>query len=104
LRNLGHRQKILERAGCNTCIVIPLKIESLLYNIIYKITVRTSQETHYFSTKKPNWVMLFRETLAVFIVRTVRNTQILSVGRVHRFKMLNQVAHMKPEASGGVVG
>jgi hypothetical protein len=28
-------------------------------------TVRTSQETHYFSATETNWLMLFRETVAV---------------------------------------
>jgi hypothetical protein len=34
--------------------------------IIYKSPVRTSQETHYLSVTKPNGLMLFRETFAVF--------------------------------------
>jgi hypothetical protein len=37
--------------------------------------VRTSQETHYVSATEPNRLMLF-------IVRTIRNTQIHSVGRM----------------------
>jgi hypothetical protein len=31
-----------------------------------KIPVRTLQETHYISATKPNWLMLFRETVAVY--------------------------------------
>jgi hypothetical protein len=42
----------------------PLKAE-LLY-VIYKNSVRTSQETHYVSATEPNRLMLFRETVAVY--------------------------------------
>jgi hypothetical protein len=45
---------------------------------LYKDPVRTSQETHYVTATKPNRLMLFRETVAVFM-RTIRNTQIYSV-------------------------
>jgi hypothetical protein len=41
--------------------------------IIYQNSFRTSQETHYVSATKPNRLMLFRETVAVY-VRTIRNT------------------------------
>jgi hypothetical protein len=33
---------------------------------MYKDPVRTSQETHYLSATKPNRLMLFRETVAVY--------------------------------------
>jgi hypothetical protein len=36
-------------------------------------TVRTSQETHYISTTKPNRLMLLTETVDI-IVKTIRNT------------------------------
>jgi hypothetical protein len=39
------------------------------------------QETHYVSTTKPSRLMLFGETVAVYL-RTVRNTQIQCVGRM----------------------
>jgi hypothetical protein len=42
----------------------PLKTEFL--QIIYKDSVRTSQETYYASATKPNGLMLFRETVAVY--------------------------------------
>jgi hypothetical protein len=38
-------------------------------------TVRNSQKTHYISATEPNRLMLFGETI-VYIVRTIRNTQI----------------------------
>jgi hypothetical protein len=41
----------------------------------YVNPVRTSQETHYVSATKPNRIMLFRKQ-SLFIVRTIRNTQI----------------------------
>jgi hypothetical protein len=34
--------------------------------LIYKDSVRTSQETHYVFATKPNRLMLFRETFAVY--------------------------------------
>jgi hypothetical protein len=34
--------------------------------ILFKNPVRTSQETHYVSTAKRNWLMLFGETIAVY--------------------------------------
>jgi hypothetical protein len=34
--------------------------------MIYKTSVRTSQETHYVSATKANRLMLFRETVAVY--------------------------------------
>jgi hypothetical protein len=36
------------------------------FKIIYINSVRTSQETHYVSATKPNQLMLFRETIAVY--------------------------------------
>jgi hypothetical protein len=85
-------------------------------------TVRTSQETHYISATEPNRLMLFRETVAVycenhtehryssyltkpnrlmrlrkeslFIVRTIRNTQIHSVGTMQSCILLQQVVHI----------
>jgi hypothetical protein len=33
---------------------------------MYNYTAQTSQETHYVSATKPNQLMLFRETAAVF--------------------------------------
>jgi hypothetical protein len=33
---------------------------------IYKSSVCTSQEIHYISATKPNWLLLFRETVAVY--------------------------------------
>jgi hypothetical protein len=42
-----------------------LKTEFILNNI-YKNPVHTSQESHYVSTTKPNLLMLFVETVAVY--------------------------------------
>jgi hypothetical protein len=36
------------------------------FKMIYKKSVRTSQETHYVSVTKSNRLMLFRETVAVY--------------------------------------
>jgi hypothetical protein len=50
----------------------PLKTKCVLRNI-YKNSIRTSQETHYVSTRKPN---------LLFTVRTIWNTQIHYVRRM----------------------
>jgi hypothetical protein len=39
---------------------------SRLFYIVYKNSVRTSQETHYVSATRTNRSMLFRETIAVY--------------------------------------
>jgi hypothetical protein len=52
----------------------PLKIEFLL---IYINPVRTSQETHHVSATKPNRLMLFRETVAVYCENHTENTNTL---------------------------
>jgi hypothetical protein len=64
----------------------------LLQNM-YTDPVRTSKETHYVSATKPNRLMLFRETAAVYR-ENLRNTQIHCVGRMQRFSMVNQVVHI----------
>jgi hypothetical protein len=40
----------------------------------YNNLVRTSQETHYVSAKKPNRLMLFRETVAVYCENHTNHT------------------------------
>jgi hypothetical protein len=45
--------------------------------IIYKNSVRTSQETHYVSATKPNRLMLFRETVAVYCENYTEHTTTL---------------------------
>jgi hypothetical protein len=44
-------------------------------------TVRTSQEKHYVSATKPNRLKLLGKQ-SLFIVRTIRNIQVLCVGRI----------------------
>jgi translation initiation factor IF-1 len=53
----------------------PSKIEFIL--IIYKNSVRTSQETYYVSTTKPNRLMLFGETAAVYCENHTGHTDTL---------------------------
>jgi hypothetical protein len=48
---------------------------------MYKEPVRTSQETHYASTTKPNRLMLFGETVAVYCENHTEHTDTL-YGRV----------------------
>jgi hypothetical protein len=46
-------------------------------DFIYKNSVRTSQETHYVSATKPNRLVLFKETVAVYCERHVEHTNTL---------------------------
>jgi hypothetical protein len=43
----------------------------------YKDSVRTSQETYYVSATKPNQLMLFRETVAVYCENHTEHTDTL---------------------------
>jgi hypothetical protein len=45
--------------------------------IIHKDSVRTSQETHYISATKPNRLMLFSETVAVYCENHMEHTNTL---------------------------
>jgi hypothetical protein len=45
--------------------------------IIYKDSVRTSQETYYVSATKPNWLMLFGEIIAVYCENHTEHTNTL---------------------------
>jgi hypothetical protein len=45
---------------------------------MFKISVRTSQETHYVSATKANRLMLFRETAAVYCENHMEHTDTLS--------------------------
>jgi hypothetical protein len=68
--------------------------ESILRNVVFKIKtglwimsksliiayitpVRTSQETHHVSATKPNQLMLFRETVAVYCENHTEHTNTL---------------------------
>jgi hypothetical protein len=43
-------------------------------------TVRTSQETHYFSATEPNRLMLFVETVAVYCEKNTEHTNTVLCG------------------------
>jgi hypothetical protein len=45
--------------------------------LLYKNSVRTSQEIHYVSTTKPNRLMLFGETVAVYYESHAEHTDTL---------------------------
>jgi hypothetical protein len=45
---------------------------------MYKNSVRTSQETHYVSATKPNRLMLFKETVAVYCENRTEHTDTFS--------------------------
>jgi hypothetical protein len=64
--------------------------------ISFKISDRTSLETHYVSATEPNWLMLFGETVAVYYENHAEHTHTHSVGRMQSFSasMSNQMVHV----------
>jgi hypothetical protein len=46
---------------------------------LYENPVRTSQETHYVSTTKPNRLMLFSETVAVYCENQTEHTNYIEI-------------------------
>jgi hypothetical protein len=50
-------------------------------------SVRTSQETYYVSATKPNRLMLFRETVAVYYDNHTKHTIILRVQNAEIFNV-----------------
>jgi hypothetical protein len=61
---------------------------------IYKDSVCTSQETHYISATKPNRLMLFRETVAVYCENHTEHTNTLCVGRMQSFSVLKEMVYI----------
>jgi hypothetical protein len=55
------------------------------FKIIYKNSVPTSQETHYVSTTKPNRLMLFGETVAVYCENHTEHTDTPCGQNVEKF-------------------
>jgi hypothetical protein len=64
---------------------------------LYKSSVCTSQETHHASATEVNWLMLFREIIAIYCENHMKNTHIYSlysVSRKQSFSMLKQMVHI----------
>jgi hypothetical protein len=57
-------------------VILTLERQNFL-QIVYKNSVRTSQETHYVSATKPNWLMLFGETIAVYLESHIKHKNTL---------------------------
>jgi hypothetical protein len=72
-------------------LINTLRTRFLLNNA--KNVVRTSQKTHYVSVTKTNQLTPFREK-SLFIVRTIRNTQISFVARIQSFRILKRVVYI----------
>jgi hypothetical protein len=62
-------------------------------SVIYKNSVRTSQETYYISDTKPNRLILFGETFAVYCENRTEHTDTL-YGQNENFSMSKQVVHI----------
>jgi hypothetical protein len=73
------------------------------YTLVYKNSVRTSQETHYVSATKPNRLLLFRETVAGYCENRTEHTNTLQTnirdfslcltGNILRFRYNAQLVH-----------
>jgi hypothetical protein len=59
----------------DSCESIPIILRS--EHPIYNNSARISQETHDISASKPNWLMLFRETVAVYCENHTEHTDTL---------------------------
>jgi hypothetical protein len=59
---------------CIDGVINSLKTKFLLN---YKNPVRTSQETHYISATEPSWLMLFKETFAIYCENHTEHTDTL---------------------------
>jgi hypothetical protein len=68
--------------------------------ILYTNPVRTSQETHYVSATKPNRLMLFRETVAVYCHTEHANT-LCGQNTEFLIQFLLRVFGKKIKAGGG---
>jgi hypothetical protein len=67
-----------------------IKLSGLTFiRITAKNKVSTSQKSHCVTATKTNRLMLFREITTVFL-RSIRNTQIHSVGRMHSFFLIQK--------------
>jgi thioredoxin-related protein len=60
--------------------------------MVHKDSVHTSQETHYISATKPNRLMLFRETVAVYCENHKKHTH--PVRRMKSSSMLKHVIYI----------
>jgi hypothetical protein len=83
---------IIQQFSHHTTQINPLK-PGIRPKIIFKISVCTSQETHYVSVTKPNWLVLFRETVAVYCKNHTEHTDILC-GQSADFSVVNLVVHI----------
>jgi hypothetical protein len=80
--------------GTNSVFALGLKkttenLEARSLSKLYINPVRTSQETHYVSATKPNRLMLFRETVAVYCENLTEHTDALE------FWMLQEVTTLE---------
>jgi UDP-glucose 6-dehydrogenase len=75
------------------------KTELLLYNVVYKNQVCTSQETHYVSATESNRLMLFGKTVTVYgenhteytdTVRTSQETHYVSATEANRLMLFGE--------------
>jgi hypothetical protein len=63
---------------CSQTVPSALSFERLsFFQTVYKNVVRTTQEIYYISATKPNLLMLFRETIAVYCENHMKHTNAL---------------------------
>jgi hypothetical protein len=64
------------------------------FYVIYKNSDRTSQETHYVSATKPNKLMLFKETGAVYCENHTEHTNTLCGQTEEIISVFKRVVHI----------
>jgi hypothetical protein len=78
---VSHIQHVTEKVFLlhSTQVLCQYRLEEQIMLIlrILKHSVRTSQETHYVTATKPNRLMLFRETVAVYCENHTEHTNTL---------------------------
>jgi hypothetical protein len=87
VRNIS---RSVARAGYMGHIPRGLNNIEIKWHTSYMKSIRTSQETHHVTVTETNWLMMFRETVAVYCENS---TQKHSVGRKKSFSMLKQVVY-----------
>jgi hypothetical protein len=83
-----------ELADISNGLTICTNLGHNIFYIIYINSVRTSQETHYVPATKPNRLMLFRETVAVYCENHTEHTDTLR-GQNAEFYCVQSVPHRK---------
>jgi hypothetical protein len=85
--------KAVSRRLLITAALVRSHVRLYFFTILYKNSVRTSQEARCVYATTRHLLMSFKGEKKPFAVRTIRNTQTHSVGGMQCFSMLKKVVH-----------